>query len=392
MNRASDPLPPVTAATPVQSDSWKRSAAVDFFRGLGLWIVFIDHIEPNIWSHLTLWRFGFSDFAEIFIFLSGFIGLRSYESALAAGDTSAVFKKLGRRMARLYVAHIASMVVSLILIAAFAECGVYLKDASIYVWMQNPADYALRMLTLLYAPSLFTLLPLYIRIAPVLALAAIGLRRAPKLLLCVSGALWLLSQFSSFSRIPGPSAFHPLAWQFLFVLGAAVRYYSHRLKPFALSPWAIGTAAITVAGTVALKSLTLFPWTLHRLNEQVHAILLRDSGKPELAPYRLLHFLALLILVHFFTHDRQRWLQSLIARLAVACGADSLFIYSCSLVLDMGARLVLAGTHGGAVMQLELTIGGVALLCGLAWMRRGNARRWFSPGIAAFNHIRSSAE
>jgi hypothetical protein len=220
----------VTAATPAQSaasqpspDSWTRSATVDFFRGMGLWIVFIDHIEPNIWSHLTLWRFGFSDFAEIFIFLSGFIGLRSYERALATGDTAAVFKKLGRRMARLYVAHIASMLVSMILIAAFAERGLYLKDASIYTWMQNPARYALRMLTLLYAPSLFTLLPLYIRIAPVLVLAAIGLRRAPKLLLCVSGALWLLTQFSSFHRMLGPAALHPLAWQFLYVLGATVR-------------------------------------------------------------------------------------------------------------------------------------------------------------------------
>jgi hypothetical protein len=136
----------------------------------------------------------------------------------------------------------------------------------------------------------------------------------------------------------------------------------------------------------------LFPWTLERLHGHLQGFLLRDAGKPELAPYRLLHFLALLVLAYSLTHDRQRWLQSLIARLAAACGADSLFIYSCSLVLDMGARLVLAGTHGGAVVQLELTVGGVALLSGLAWMRRGNAPRWLIAGIPVSNHIRSSAE
>jgi hypothetical protein len=378
---------------PPSPGAWQRSSAVDFFRGLGLWIVFIDHIEPNVWSHLTLWRFGFSDFAEIFIFLSGFIGLGSYERALAAGNGAAVLKKLGRRMARLYVAHIASLVVSLILLAAFAERGLRLNEPNLYVWMQDPAKYALSLLDLLYAPHLFTLLPLYIMVAPVLVLAAIGLRRAPKLMLGVSGALWLASQFPAFdSGIFALSYFHPLAWQFLFVLGATTRYYSNRLKPFALSPRTVWTAGVIVAGAVVLKSLTLFPWTLHRLNEQLHSMLLRDSGKAELAPYRLVHFLALLVLVHFFTHDRRRWLQSLIARLAVACGVDSLFIYSCSLVLNVGTNLLLAGTHGGAVLQLELTVGGVALLCGLAWMRRGNARRWLSPGIPVSNHIRSSAE
>src|ERR1019366_2747618 len=43
----------------------KRNLAADIFRGLGLWILFIDHLEPNFWSHFTPGQFGFSDFAEI---------------------------------------------------------------------------------------------------------------------------------------------------------------------------------------------------------------------------------------------------------------------------------------------------------------------------------------
>jgi hypothetical protein len=392
---ASHPLPdPLPDPSPDSSpDSWTRSAAVDFFRGLGLWIVFIDHIDPNIWSHLTLWRFGFSDFAEIFIFLSGYIGLGSYERALAAGHASGAIRKLGRRIARLYVAHLASLAVSLMVLGAFAERGLRLNLPGMYVWMQDPEKYLLRVLTLRYVPHLFSLLPLYIVVSPILLLAAIGFRRAPKLTLCVSGAFWLATQFPAFdSRIVELAYPDPIAWQFLFVLGAAVRYYSDRLKPFALSRWTIWTSAIIVAGTAALKSFTLFPWTLHWLNEQVHGMLLRDSGKLELAPYRLVHFLALLIVVYSFTHDRRRWLQSLLARLVIACGADSLFIYSCSLVLDVGANLLLVYTHGGAVLQLELSIFGVALLCGLAWRRRANAGQWFSSPIPVSNHIRSSAE
>src|ERR1700678_1447008 len=73
--------------------AWSRTAAVDFFRGMGLWMVFVDHLDPSIWSYFTLWRFGFSDFAEIFVYLSGFIGIGSYQRALDAGDAGAVFKK-----------------------------------------------------------------------------------------------------------------------------------------------------------------------------------------------------------------------------------------------------------------------------------------------------------
>ena len=377
------PAPAQSASSSPTQDSWTRSAAVDFFRGLGLWIVFLDHIDPNVWSRLTLWRFGFSDFAEVFIFLSGFIGVGSYERALTSGQASGVMGKLLRRVARLYVAHVASLTLSLVVLGAFAERGLRLAVPSMYVWMQDPAKYLWRLLALTYAPHFFSLLPLYIVVSPVLLLAAVGLRRAPKLTLCISGGLWLASQFPAFdSRVltSGVWSFHPLAWQFLFVLGAAVRYYANRLQSLAQSPWVIRSAAAVVAGTVALKSLTHFPWALHRMGEHLHGMLLRDSGKAELAPYRLVHFLALLILVHACTRNRRRWLQSFVARLAIVCGIDSLFIYACTLVLDTGASLILAGTRGGAVLQLELILFGLALLCGMAWLRRGNVHLRFSLG------------
>jgi hypothetical protein len=125
---------------------WTRTASVDFFRGLGLWMVFVDHMAPNIWSYLTIWRFGFSDFAEIFVFLSGFIGVGSYQRALEAGKTGAVVKKLFHRVRRLYVAHILSLGISLMVLGIFAAYNVRVDDPGLYVWMQEPVRYALRAL------------------------------------------------------------------------------------------------------------------------------------------------------------------------------------------------------------------------------------------------------
>jgi len=78
-----------------------RNQAVDFFRGLGLWILFVDHLQPNVWSHFTLAQFGFSDFAEIFVFLSGYVNAGMYERAFQSGGITAALGKLGNREAKI---------------------------------------------------------------------------------------------------------------------------------------------------------------------------------------------------------------------------------------------------------------------------------------------------
>jgi hypothetical protein len=79
----------------------KPDPLVDFVRGLGLWFIYIDHIYPNVCSNLTLQPFGFSDFAEIFVFVSAFLGAAMYQRALASGGFSAAIARLRFRAARL---------------------------------------------------------------------------------------------------------------------------------------------------------------------------------------------------------------------------------------------------------------------------------------------------
>ena len=49
----------------------KRIDGIDFWRGLALLTIFIDHVPENIFQHVTQQNFGFSDAAELFVFLSG---------------------------------------------------------------------------------------------------------------------------------------------------------------------------------------------------------------------------------------------------------------------------------------------------------------------------------
>ena len=43
-----------------------RELRLDLFRGLALWLIFIDHLPVNILTWLTIRNYGFSDATEIF--------------------------------------------------------------------------------------------------------------------------------------------------------------------------------------------------------------------------------------------------------------------------------------------------------------------------------------
>ena len=50
----------------------KRDLRLDFLRGIGQWMVLLDHIPYNFLNWFTLRNYGFSDAAEFFVFISGY--------------------------------------------------------------------------------------------------------------------------------------------------------------------------------------------------------------------------------------------------------------------------------------------------------------------------------
>src|SRR3979411_1015986 len=56
----------------------ERELRLDLFRGLALWLIFIDHLPPNLLTWFTIRNYGFSDATEIFIFISVYTRARAY--------------------------------------------------------------------------------------------------------------------------------------------------------------------------------------------------------------------------------------------------------------------------------------------------------------------------
>ena len=58
----------------------QRDVRLDFFRGLGMFIIFIAHVPRNPWNDWIPARFGFSDATEIFVFCSGMASAIAFAS------------------------------------------------------------------------------------------------------------------------------------------------------------------------------------------------------------------------------------------------------------------------------------------------------------------------
>jgi hypothetical protein len=63
---------PVTTVAPPAAAAAERDLRLDLFRGVALWLIFLDHIPENVVNWFTIRNYGFSDATEIFIFISGY--------------------------------------------------------------------------------------------------------------------------------------------------------------------------------------------------------------------------------------------------------------------------------------------------------------------------------
>src|SRR3979409_1232783 len=83
-----------------------RDVRIDFFRGLALYIILVDHIEFNPLSKLTYQRFGFSDAAEIFVFVSGLSCGIVCHSILKGRGLPGLFAGVIKRASLIYVYYV----------------------------------------------------------------------------------------------------------------------------------------------------------------------------------------------------------------------------------------------------------------------------------------------
>ena len=142
----------------------QRDLRLDFFRGLALLFIFIDHIPNNFLSEVTLHSVAFCDAAEVFVFISGYAAALAYGRLLDRGPTVAA-ARIYHRVWQLYVAHIFVFAVFATLVSysiMVVDDPSYTQSFNISSFLDDPSVAVAQVLLLRFQPQFLDILPLYI--------------------------------------------------------------------------------------------------------------------------------------------------------------------------------------------------------------------------------------
>ncbi|TFV40058.1 OpgC domain-containing protein [Bradyrhizobium frederickii] len=352
----------------------ERELRLDLFRGLALWLIFIDHLPSSLLTWFTIRNYGFSDATEIFIFISGYTAAFVYGRAMLESGVVIATARILRRVWQIYVAHVFLFTIFLAEISYVAtsfENPLYTEEMGIMDFLKQPDVTIVQALLLRFRPVNMDVLPLYIVLMLALPLILWSMKWRPDVTLGLSVGLYAVTwEYDLYlSAYPnGFWAFNPFAWQLLFVFGAwCALGGARRMSRILASPV---TMWISIAYLVAAFYVTL-TWYVPQLSQFMPKRIeqwMYPIDKTDLDVLRFTHFLALAALtVRFLPRDwpglKSRWLRPLIL-----CGQHSLEIFCLGVFLAFAGHFILAEVSGGAAMHALISLSGVLIMWGVAWV------------------------
>jgi hypothetical protein len=358
----------------------ERDLRLDLFRGLALWLIFLDHIPSNAVSWITIRNYGFSDATEIFVFISGYAAAFVYGRAMQLNGFIVASARVLKRAWQIYVAHVFLFAIYLAEISYIAQSfdnPLYTEEMGVLDFLKNPDVTILQALLLKFKPVNMDILPLYIVLllwfVPMLWL----LLRSPSVALIVSAGLYtLMWKFDwNFPAYPhGSWAFNPFAWQLLFVFGAwCALGGAKRLARWINSPIVVGLAAayLVFAFSIAMT------WYVTRLGAFVPKFVsdaIYPIDKTNLDVLRILHFLSLAVITVRFVPRDWPALKSQFFWPAIVCGQHSLETFCFGVFLAFAAHFLFTELSNSLLTQIIVSLSGVVVMVGAAalisWYRR----------------------
>src|SRR5258708_15663634 len=93
-----------------------RDLRLDLFRGVANWAIFLDHIPDNVVNWITTRNYGFSDAADLFVFISGYTASFVYARMMLDRGFIVGATRLTKRVSQLHCAHIILFVIYIVTI------------------------------------------------------------------------------------------------------------------------------------------------------------------------------------------------------------------------------------------------------------------------------------
>jgi hypothetical protein len=272
-----------------------RDLRLDLFRGIANWAIFLDHIPNNIVNWLTTRNYGFSDAADLFVFISGYTATFVYARIMLERGFITGATRLLKRAWQIYVAHVFLLAIYL------AEIGYlgqkygnpeFANEFNITGFLRAPAATIYEGLLLRFKPVNMDVLPLYIVLMLVFPPILWVMLRRPNLTLLGSVLLYFAARLFGWN-LPGyPSGvwyFNPFTWQLPFMFGAWFALGGAlEWRPLIRSPAVVVGGIIYLCFALVMTMAGRFPefgqllpaWLCETFNQD----------KTDLPSYRFIHF------------------------------------------------------------------------------------------------------
>jgi len=367
-------IPPDASPSPAAAPALPtgRDLRLDLFRGIALWLIFLDHIPDNIVNLFTLRNYGFSDATEIFIFISGYTAAFVYGRAMHERGFIVSSARILRRAWQIYVAHIFLFTIfmaEIAYVAATFSNPLYAEEMNILGFLKQPDVTIFQALLLKFKPVNMDVLPLYIVLLLLFPPMLRVLLWQPAYALVGAAAVYVAALHFDINLPAYPNGvwvFNPFAWQLLFVFGAwcavgGAQRLGGVLRSNIVFAIAIIYLLFAFAITLTWHFESLQPFVPAWLSDLIYPI-----DKTNLDVLRFAHFLALACITVRYVPRDWRGLKWPILQPAIRCGQHSLEIFCLGVFLAFAGQFVISEWSGGPLVQTVISLLGILIMIATA--------------------------
>ena len=359
--------------------------------GIAAWFLFLDHVPHNAVSLLTMRNFGFSGAVDLFVFVGGYTAAILYGRMMLERGLVVTATRIFKRLWQLYAAYIVLFVIYINLIGYVARqsaAPALISEFNVTGIVDHTIRTLIHGLLLRAKPLNLDVLQLFIVLMAVFPIVLLGMVRRPNVTVAASIGLYFAArQFDwNLSAFPeGHWYLNPFCWQLPFVLGAWLALSGpaqiravHKLQEFAIlraAAWSylLLALAVTVAGKFPQASIV--PDLLHDV--------FGPNDRENLAPYRVLHFLALAFLFSYMVPRDWSGFRWQTLQPVIKCGQEWLAVFCAGVFLSFAGHLVLITGPDSLAMQVLVSFTGILIMTGVAyyvsWSKRQDHKPAFRP-------------
>ena len=367
---------PTNAATK-SARSLRPPNEVDFWRGLALVAIFVNHVPGIYYERWTHKNIGISDSAELFVFLAGW-AMRYLSESRSENLTD--LRLVMRVEARAFTIYCAQILIVMLAIAMLSTAALVLQNPVILNWhnaaavFTDPVPAHIGIVLLTHQLGYFDILPLYVVLVAFAPVVVLIHRHAANALAPLSFLLWAAVLVSSINLptwpVDGRWFFNPMSWQFNFVLGFVLA------RPTGLGGWVRENRgkvrAFGLAVTLGGLAMALAKYRPNPLSvPQPYRLFIDD--KMFLSPLRLIHLLGLVALFGGTFDYFGRWIGPL-AGFFATLGRNSLHVFCVGSLASLLGQIVRASGQISLLTDTLVVVVGVIILYITAWLNEWRTR------------------